>query len=191
MKMKASTLPILRAERLYLRPVTLDDVGERYLSWLNDRQVNQFLETRFAVQTIESISDFVASKINREEEPFFAICLNEGDRHIGNIKLGPISPYHHHADVSLFIGDREQWGKGYASEAIAAISTYAFDQRGLNKLRAGCYGRNEGSARAFEKCGYVREGLLKGYLFEEEGETDMILLGLHVSDYLENRGQTK
>ncbi|MCA9802629.1 MAG: GNAT family N-acetyltransferase [Cyanobacteria bacterium HKST-UBA02] len=180
---KLSVIPVLDSERLYLRPVSIADVSDRYCAWLNDREVNQFLETRFSEQTLESIREFVASKVNLDEEPFFAICLKDGDRHIGNIKLGPISRYHNHADISLFIGERDQWGKGFASEAIAAITKYAFDERGLNKLRAGCYARNHGSARAFEKCGYVREGLLKGYLFEDDGETDMILLGLHVSDY--------
>ncbi|HEY1157453.1 MAG TPA: GNAT family protein, partial [Arthrobacter sp.] len=94
---------------------------------------------------------------------FAGIFLREGDRHIGNIKLGPINVHHRRADIGLLVGDRACWGKGYASEAIAILSDFAFGRLGLHRLTAGMYAENEGSARAFEKAGYAREGLLRGH----------------------------
>ncbi len=158
-------MTMLRGKRIYLRPVTLEDVTDRYRSWLNDPEVNRFLETRFYPQELEDIRRFVSTLGGKSDEPFFAICLNESGRHIGNIKLGPINPHHRSADVSLLIGEKDCWGRGYATEAIALISNHAIEDLHLNKLKAGCYALNEGSARAFEKCGWQREGLLRSQVF--------------------------
>lgn len=175
----------MRGKKIHLRLISLEDVTERYLEWLNDPEVNRYLETRFTEQTLESIRAFVSEKISSSNEFLYAICENEGDRHIGNIKLGPLNPHHRSADVSLFIGEKNCWGKGYATEAIFLLTQHAFDSLGLNKLRAGCYASNQGSAAAFEKCGWTREGLQKGMVQSEGREMDLILLGIRASEYRE------
>ncbi|MBY0431841.1 MAG: GNAT family N-acetyltransferase [Rhodospirillales bacterium] len=76
-------------------------------------------------------------------------------RHVGNIKLGPINRHHRRGDIGLLIGERDQWGRGLAAEAIAAMTAYAFAELGLNKVVAGCYAANEGSRRAFLKAGFA------------------------------------
>jgi ribosomal-protein-alanine N-acetyltransferase len=176
---------IVTGARSYLREVRLSDVNERYLSWMNDSAVNQFLETRFVPQSLDSIADFVKRMTGRQDEPFFAICTVDGQEHIGNIKIGPINYRHRHADVSLLIGEKQYWGKGYATEAIGLITRFGFEVLNLNKLEAGCYEQNEGSARAFEKCGYSREGLLRGHLYLNGRETNCIRLGLRSAEYFE------
>ena len=75
------------------------------------------------------------------------------------------------------------WGKGYATEAISLISQFAFNTLNLNKLEAGCYANNIGSARAFEKCGYQREGLLRSHVISDQKEVDVILLGITAADF--------
>ncbi|MDZ4677670.1 MAG: GNAT family protein [Oligoflexia bacterium] len=173
----------LLGEKLYLRPVALSDVGERYHRWMNDPEVTKFLEVRFSPQSLNDVRSYVEKMISKKDEPFFAICVNETHEHIGNIKLGPINPHHKSADVSLVIGEKSAWGKGFASEAIGLVTEYAFKKLALNKLKAGCYSENEGSARAFEKCGWQREGLLRGQAICDGKETDVVLLGIKFSDY--------
>jgi len=177
--------PMVRGTRLYLREVRQSDVTERYYRWLQDPEVNRYLETRFVLWSLEKIAEYVSRMDGKQDEVFFAICTLEDDEHIGNIKVGPINRMHQHADVSLLIGEKQYWGKGYATEAIALATRYAFETLNLNKLKAGCYAENEGSARAFEKCGYRREGLLRGHYFINGSETDAVQLGLRVADYWE------
>ena len=178
-------LPILSGKRIYLRGVRQTDVNENYCAWLNDPEVNQFLETRFSAQSIESISAFVRCHEGHGDEPFFAICLSATDEHIGNIKLGPINWHHRNADVSLLIGNKSCWGKGYATEAIGLVTRYAFEDLKLNKLQCGAYATNAGSARAFEKCGYQREGLLRGYALHNDVEVDVVLFGIRAKEFAE------
>ncbi|HVP06883.1 MAG TPA: GNAT family protein [Candidatus Acidoferrum sp.] len=180
---KEPIVRLLSGRRCYLREVRRSDVGPRYYQWLNDPEVNRYLETRFVPRSLENISEHVARMDSKDDEPFFAICTLDGDEHIGNIKIGPINWRHRYADVSLLIGEKRYWGKGFATDAISLVTLYGFEVLNLNKLKAGCYVENEGSARAFEKCGYRREGLLKGQYFIGGHETDAILLGLTASEY--------
>ena len=155
----------VEGQRLYLREVNLSDVNENYWKWLNDPEVNQYLETRYIPQSLENIKSYVESMDGNPDEVFWAMCLKENDQHIGNIKLGPLNWYHRRADISLFIGEKEQWGKGLASEVISMVTNFAFNSLGLNKVSAGCYDVNIGSAKAFQKAGFEIEAELKNNLF--------------------------
>ncbi|MFY9270845.1 MAG: GNAT family protein [Candidatus Manganitrophaceae bacterium] len=168
----------LEGKRIYLREVRPSDVNERYYRWMNDPEVTRFLENRFYPNAIENLRDYVACKLGDRDNIFLAIVLKEGDRHIGNIKLGPIQSIHRIADIGLLIGEKDCWGKGVATEAIQLVSEYAFNVLNLHKVTAGCYGPNEGSARAFQKAGFVVEGIRKGQYYSNGVYVDDILLGL-------------
>jgi RimJ/RimL family protein N-acetyltransferase len=168
----------LEGESIYLREVRQEDVNESYYRWLNDPEVNQFLETRYSPRSTENIAAFVKSMDSNFDELFLAICVKEKNRHIGNIKLGPINWIHRFADISLVIGDKEYWRKGIGTEAIGLITMYAFNSINLNKVRAGCYEENIGSIKAFENNSFQREGLLKKQWYSKGRYTNEILLGL-------------
>jgi RimJ/RimL family protein N-acetyltransferase len=178
----------LTGRGVFLRKLRLEDASERYVGWLNDPAVNRFLESRFTHWTLESVRDYIRAKQNAREH-FFAICDVAGENHVGNIKLGPIDPHHRCADVSLFIGDTAHWGRGAGSEAIALVTSLAFDQLDLLKLQAGAYLANIGCIRAFERCGFSREGLLKERVLSNGVPDDVVMLGYAASEYRTRKSQ--
>jgi ribosomal-protein-alanine N-acetyltransferase len=176
----------LSGDKVSLRLVTLHDCTPRYEAWLADPQVNQYLETRWRPQPLESIREFVGGMLESPDNYLFAIVENETDRHIGNLKVGPIHWTHSHADVSYFIGERECWGKGHATEAIRLATTFAFRGLGLHRVQAGLYAGNVGSGRALEKAGYKHEGVFKGQLKNTAGVwEDHVWYGLVREDWKE------
>ncbi len=169
--------------RLLLRSLAASDATAAYLSWLEDPEINRYLESRFVKHTLASLASFIEHCNAGDTDLLLGICLHDG-RHIGNIKLGPINPQHRYASIGLLIGDRACWGKGYATEAITGISRVGFEHLGLEKLYAGCYAGNQGSARAFLNAGYLEEGRQKS-MWESAGHReDNILLGLTRADWL-------
>ncbi len=172
-----------RGSRVLIRPIEKSDVTEAYVSWLNDPEVNQYLETRYSEQTLETVNEFVRSKIESDAEFLFAIIDLEANSHVGNIKLGPVDLRHSRADISLFIGNKSAWGKGFATEAIALITKFAFEGRELAKVNAGCYVDNKGSEKAFLKCGFEQEGYFKKQCNFNGKRMDSIMLGLPRSAY--------
>ncbi len=173
-------------ERIYLREVREEDVDEKYYTWMNDKTINQYMETRYFPQGMEKLREYVRAHGQKTDEPWFAICLQVDDRHIGNIKLGPINYFHRTADVSYFIGEKDCWGKGFATEAIGLVIQFAFAVLGLYKLNAGIYAGNVGSQKALEKNGFVQEGVFKKQVFLEGQREDIFRFGL-LREVYENR----
>lgn len=159
-----------------------DHVTADYVQWLNDPAVNQFLESRFVTHDIGSTRDFVAGVLRDPSALMWGIRWREADVHVGNIKLGPIDRRHRTGEIGLMIGARESWGKGLGATAIALVAEIASRQLGLRKLTAGCYGSNIGSARAFEKAGFVVEGVRRAHFLIDESPEDLILLARFLDD---------
>ena len=168
--------------RLTFRTLTDADCTPAYLGWLEDPEVNRYLETRHSPQSLASIRAFVTGVNAAPNEFLFGMFRKADGRHIGNIKVGPISAIHHRGDVSLFIGERSAWGQGFATEAIAAISRFAFAELGVKKLASGMYAGNLGSFHAFLKAGYRQEGLRRHHGMIDGTLHDILECGLIPSD---------
>ncbi|HYE06121.1 MAG TPA: GNAT family protein [Planctomycetota bacterium] len=161
-----------------LRLVEPGDCTPRYVAWLNDPQVNRYLETRWTTQDEASVAAFVAAMRATPDSYLFAIVECGGGRHVGNLKIGPISRWHGHADLSYFLGERSCWGRGYASDAIASAVRIAFTRLGLHRLQAGVYAGNVGSCRALAKNGFALEGTFRDQLVGPDGREDHLWYGL-------------
>lgn len=166
----------IATERLVLRRLTAADATEAYAGWMNDPAVNRYLESRFSKLTKPDLIRFIEGCNADAATHLFGIFLRAGGVHIGNIKLGPVNAYHGLGDIGLMIGERPHWGKGYAREAIAALTARAHDSLGLQKVTASCYGSNAGSRKAFEAAGFVVEGIRRAHFRSEDGREDSVMM---------------
>jgi RimJ/RimL family protein N-acetyltransferase len=170
----------ISGERLTLRILTSDDItgelGNHYVAWMNDPDTMQFLESRWRAHTLESIRAFVTAMNESPRDFQFGMFLKDSNIHIGNIKIGGIDQMHRRGDVGLLIGDKNAWGKGYATEAIELATRFAFEELNVNKLTAGMYAPNVGSYKAFIKAGWREVGILKAHCFYKGGYVDEFLV---------------
>lgn len=150
---------IAQGNRIYLRKLTVEDINDRYLDWFSDLEVTHYLES--ANLTFEQVKDYIDEGKLKNSYYMFAICLNNTDLHIGNLKLGPIVWKHRLSDLVTVIGDKAYWRQGYASEAIRLGTELAFSQFNIRKLSGGIYSDNIASIKAYEKAGWHEEARLK------------------------------
>ena len=160
----------LRGNRVELSPVQIQDVNDQYLLWLNDVEVNKFLETRWISQTLETVVAHIEKVSSSSTEVLLKIVIAAEGMHIGNIKIGPIDVNNKSAELSYFIGDKSFWGKGYATEAINLCVDYCFETLGLHKVQAGCFEKNIGSHKALLKSGFELEGRLRQRILDIDGD---------------------
>ena len=178
MREHGEPLTTLDGERLVLRPLGLDDVGAAYVGWMNDPDINRFLESRWERHDEDSLAAFVSKASADPDSYLFAIVRKDTGTHIGNIKLGPVDRHHLTGSIGILIGERDSWGQGFGTEAIRSVVTFAFEGLGLHKLTAGCYGPNVESIRSFEKAGFEVESIRPAH-YSFEGEwVDGVFLGL-------------
>lgn len=159
-------------ELFLLEPAHANDA---YVGWLNDREVNRFLESRFTTHDVLSVRSFIQSALDSDQVLFLGIRSRALGRHVGNIKIA-IDPHHGRGEVGIMIGDREAWGHGIGTAAIRTVSAIAGSELRLRRLTAGCYGSNAGSARAFEKAGFQIEAVRRGHFLLDGRPEDLILL---------------
>lgn len=185
------TKKILNGSIISLRQIEISDCNNTYVEWLNNPQINQFLETRWKEQTMESILRFVREQRENDHSFLFAIKTKSDGKHIGNIKIGPINCYHRHADISYFIGDINFWSRGIATEAIHLICQFAFEELGLHRIEAGTYAEATGSWKALEKNGFIREGVFRKKVISGEKYMDIYRYSLLRSEYKENTARSE
>jgi len=171
-------MKIIRTPRLIIKSLCVDDISKKYIEWLNDKEVNQYLETRFQVQNNQSCLEFVKRMQEDANEELFAIYTNNNNEHIGNCKLGAINKFHHTAEISFFIGSKSFWGAGYATEVVSHVVQYGFENLGLEKITAGCYESNKGSKKVLIKAGFEVEGFRKGQVAFGSQREGMYNLGI-------------
>lgn len=166
----------LAGKNIYLRPVRVSDVTKEYVGWLNDPEVNRYLEIRFARHTLKNVKEFVKKASQNKNLVFLAIIRKDTNKHIGNIKLDMIKPHHKLAEIGIMIGDKNSWGRGYAGEAVDLLTDFAFNKLKLHKIIAGAYGENIGSVKAFMKYGFVVEGVRKQHFLCNGEWVDDVLM---------------
>ena len=162
---------VLETERLILSSITLADCSENYLSWLNDTDVNMYLESGFYQHNMQGLVDFVNGYQSNKKAVFLVIRLKENNKHIGNIKIDKINYIHRNCEYGIMMGDKTEWGKGYAKEASIAIINYAFEELGLNKVNLGVIDSNDVAVKLYKKIGFVVEGVLKQNFYERTSST--------------------
>ncbi|AJA47077.1 N-acetyltransferase GCN5 [Clostridium pasteurianum DSM 525 = ATCC 6013] len=128
--------------------------------------------------------------INRAKSEFFyAVCLKEVDKLIGNLYLakGDFSTW----EIG-YVFNLNYWGKGYATESVKALINKAFSQLDARRIVAMCNPLNEHSWKLLERIGMRREGtLLKNIYFKKDinGEplwADTYEYGILKSEWITN-----
>lgn len=172
----------IASDRFYYRTLTLEDVNEAYIRWMNDKDVCKYLESRFIDHNYDTVCSYVKNVLNNNTVNLFGIFNISTDSHIGNIKLD-VDITHKKAEIGLLIGEKQWWGKGVATEAIKAIANYGFTECEIEKIEAGCYYSNKGSLSAFQKVGFKIEGRTRASWLLEGKREDGIRLGILKSEF--------
>lgn len=163
---------------LILRSLDVSHARGPYAAWMRDPAVNRFLEVRFHPPEPAELEAYIAKTNASTGQLLLGLFLKaEPQRHIGNIKLGPISVHHRAAAVGIAIGAVGLWGRGLATQAISALADYAFGTLRLDRLEAGFYAANEASQRAFRRAGFVDEGRRRGARLCDGVRIDEIIMG--------------
>ncbi len=145
--MTESTRPIIRGEKVYLRPPERADVP-LFVAWFNDANVLRHLDMR-APMSVAMEEGWFDRMLGTEGKTnyHFVICLIADGRPIGTAGLHDIQERTGKAEFGIAIGETDEWGKGYGTDALNAICDFGFGELRLERIELRVYAENERGRR--------------------------------------------
>lgn len=178
--MKNNKIKII-GKKFYLKTLHTEDVNQRYVDWLNNGEVNKFLEVRHSKSTIESTKSFVRNFDNRVNY-LFGIYDKFSDSHIGNSALY-LDTNHNTANFGFLIGEKEYWGKKASLESCFMLFIFCFDHIKVRKVWGGVYSNNIGSLFNYKQLNFVEDGRLSNHCLFEGQPVDLIYYSMMIDDW--------
>jgi RimJ/RimL family protein N-acetyltransferase len=149
----------IETARLLLRPPAPSDAEAVFTRYASDPEVTRYVGWP-RHQTMDAAHAFIAFSLNEWQRwpagPLL-ICERESGEVVGGSGYAFEAP---DRAMTGYVLAKDRWGRGYATEALAAIVGFA-PQLGLKRLYALCHVAHRPSWRVLEKGGFEREGVLR------------------------------
>lgn len=180
----APGLPTLRSRRLVLRPFILADAPEVQRLAGSPEVSSTTLNIPHPYD--DGIAEaWIARHVPEFEARLMAVLAITADSIlVGAISLRLEQP-HRRAELGYWIG-RPYWGKGYATEAAAAILEYGFTTLALNRIQATHLTRNPASGRVMQKVGMRFEGIQREHFWKDGRPETIARYAILAADRLGN-----
>lgn len=172
----------IEGKRVYLSPMNVEDT-EIYTKWMNDEKVTDNLGTTNMLMTLYGERSWIES-VNNSGKLQFSIILKENDEVIGNIGFNKIDPIFQNAEIGIFIGEEENRGKGYGTEALKLIIKYGFENQNLNNIMLRVVETNELAIGAYKNAGFKEFGRRRKSFYKKGNLYDEIYMEILKDDYL-------
>jgi RimJ/RimL family protein N-acetyltransferase len=154
-----------------LRPWRDADAGDLVFH-ANDAQVARSLGERFPhPYTLDDAHLFIAHGLHLSNEKTYAIEINGVAS--GGIGVHPGEGVERHsAELGYWVG-RAYWGEGIATAAVRALVPHALRELKLYRLQGRVFADNPASMQVLERCGFVREAVLRRLVVKGDRLLDM------------------
>ncbi len=160
--------PKIETERLILRRYKESDIDLQY-EILTDSRLSKFITfpSLTKEEELECIRDWIKNVEDSQYEKW-VITLKENNAPIGNISVNGIDRKNNYCNVGYVIA-YDYWGKGYASEALKAVSDHLLNESGYYLVECSCNELNRQSSRVMEKAGFKKDGYIANRRLNKDG----------------------
>jgi len=169
-------------EMCYLSPVDPDDAPV-FTRWINDYDVTRYLTEAPSCYPLQAEREAL-DKLSREHN--YCIVDLETDALLGICGFMNLNHLNQTAEVGIFIGDKDYWGKGYGGEALSLLVRYGFDVLNLHNVMLQVVAYNDRAIRCYERIGFRTFGVRREAVLREGKRHDKIYMEITRSDFDSN-----
>jgi ribosomal-protein-alanine N-acetyltransferase len=164
---------VITGPRLTLREFRTDDL-DASMAVVGDLDVTRTLsfDARDRADQTERLAQDIARAQTEPRPDYYLAIANDADLLIGFVRIGL------GRDRSGELGyaiRREDWGKGYATEATTLMLDFGFETLGLHRIQAACGPDNRASQRLLARLGFTPEGRIRDHVFTNGAWRDSLL----------------
>lgn len=174
-----------------LRRVNRDDVA-RLQGWLDDEEVSESWFGRYAYgdpahlgynpsEMARASAEDWSATFDDPQHRILSIYTQEGE-HIGEFHVA-IEPISGDGQVSILIGRKDMWNKGYGAAAMRAGLDLCFHEWGLYRVWADIPEYNAAARTMFDRLGFTHEGTLRKSRPHEGARFDSVVMGMLSTEY--------
>ena len=153
-----------------------------YHKWVNNPIIRKYIGVEIP-ETLEVIKKEWFPDERDEKNIWFEIWHKEDRIPIGMVGLFKVDNISRRAEIGIFIGEPEYWGKGIGTEAVNMMLDYGFNTLNCHKILACVNVPNTQSLKICKKLGFIEEGHQKDMDFIDGKWIDIKLFGIFKKDW--------
>lgn len=176
-------MPDLNTERLRLRQLTMRDAADIY-RYSRDPEVARHVlwDAHRSIGDSRAYLRYMIRRYRAHEPASWGIEYKATGEIIGTIGFMWIQTDNNAAEVGYSLA-RDYWNRGIMTEALRAVIDYGFNRLNLNRIEAQHETTNPASGAVMRKCRMVKEGTLRGRLYNKGRYVDVDLYAILRRDY--------
>ena len=158
--------PTLETERLIIRRYKESDLDTLY-EIITDKRLATFIS--FPELTKEEELFYIKKCIyeaDTSKEEKWIIALKDNDTPVGTISVNEINKKNNYCNIGYVI-KYDYWNKGYATEALIAVSDYLLKSYYL--VECSCNELNKQSSKVMLKAGFTKDGYIANRRLNKNG----------------------
>lgn len=169
---------ILQGQTVRLTAVEKEDlpaIGR----WYQDAGFARLFDaTPAAPKSADQLDEWLAEL--QKDKNGFLFAIRPLDKHtlLGYVEVDGILWTNGNAWLGLGLGDRNNWGKGYGTEAMQLTLNFVFNELNLHRVQLSVFAYNKRAIALYQKLGFVQEGAFREHVRRDGQYYDMYLYGL-------------
>ncbi len=136
-----------------------------------------------APQSLERLQAQFDADVSKGGRDGMGFAIEADGKFIGQCALFNYGEVAQTAELGITIGDKNYLGAGYGRDAVKVLLEYGFKLRNLRRIHLTVNATNDRAIRAYEACGFVREGRLREHVWQNGAYIDLICMGVLRSEY--------
>jgi RimJ/RimL family protein N-acetyltransferase len=168
----------LVGRRVRLAPERLEH-AELLARWTGDPEVRHWLhrsEDPPELRTRTALEEKIRRGLADPTEIRFVIEADAG-LPIGDVGLFALHPAGR-AELSVMIGEKAYWSRGYGGDAIRALLRLGFHELGLRRVTLIADADNARGIACYSRCGFRHEGVLRAHRLRYGQPLDMVAMAV-------------
>jgi hypothetical protein len=146
----------LEGRNLTLESISPLQITEKYLGWLQDKEVNRFLDVAKDNVNFQKVISYINTLRARENCDLLAITSNHDKSHIGNVSITELSKITGYATYGIMIGEKGHPLSNIAgSEATLLVIDHLFSHDFVSQIREGAHIENKRASSLLTKIGFL------------------------------------
>lgn len=177
----------LSGEKCYLRPLELAD-SDLFYHWFLDREVTRYSLTHLVFpQSKIQTREWLEANLKNKSNFGLGIVSKNTNQLIGEAGVSKLDWVNRSGEYYIFIGDKNYWNRGIATEVTRLVTNYGFSELNLNRIMLTVSSENEAGEKAYKKAGFRQEGVMREACFRQGRFHDKILMSILRSEWVQAR----